>query len=177
MEPEVEHEHPTSSYREVLRLSLLAVARTEGLELPQADEHTLSKSLPGWSPFPEVPEALASLRDRDWRLGLLSNTDPDLIAASLAAIGVPVDEVVTAADAGSYKPAPGHWRRFAERTGATEERWVHVAASRFHDVGPASELGLPVVWINRLGEPPDPRARRELSDLLALPDVLDELVP
>jgi 2-haloacid dehalogenase len=54
---------------------------------------------------------------------------------------------------------------------------VHVAASLFHDIAPANQLGLRSVWINRLGEeagetPPT----RELSDLAGLPDTLDELV-
>jgi FMN phosphatase YigB (HAD superfamily) len=50
-----------------------------------------------------------------------------------------------------------------------------VAASLFHDVGPANELGLKSVWVNRLGEEPDPPPTREISDLSTLPDVLDEL--
>jgi uncharacterized protein (DUF2126 family) len=41
----------------------------------------------------------------------------------------------------------------------------------------ALELGLPVVWINRLGEAADPEPTRELPDLAGLPDALDELVP
>ena len=54
---------------------------------------------------------------------------------------------------------------------------VHVAASLFHDIAPASELGLRSVWINRLGETPGPEPTRELPDLARLPDTLDELVP
>ena len=42
---------------------------------------------------------------------------------------------------------------------------VHVAASLFHDVAPANELGLPSIWINRLGETPGPQPTRELPDL------------
>jgi 2-haloacid dehalogenase len=55
---------------------------------------------------------------------------------------------------------------------------VHVAASLYHDIEPANALGLPTVWINRLGETAG-RAKptRELRDLASLPDVLDELVP
>jgi FMN phosphatase YigB (HAD superfamily) len=52
-----------------------------------------------------------------------------------------------------------------------------VAASLFHDVSPAAELGVTTIWINRLGEPSDGRPARELADLSALPDTLDELVP
>jgi FMN phosphatase YigB (HAD superfamily) len=52
---------------------------------------------------------------------------------------------------------------------------VHVAASLFHDVAPASELGLPSVWINRLGETPGLQPTRELQDLALLGETLDEL--
>jgi FMN phosphatase YigB (HAD superfamily) len=52
-----------------------------------------------------------------------------------------------------------------------------VAASLFHDIKPARELGLRSVWINRLDETADPKPDRELRDLSALPDTLEELVP
>lgn len=100
----------------------------------------------------------------------------DFIDASAHAIGVPFDDAVVASEIGSYKPAPGHWRVFAERTGADHDRHVHVAQSHFHDVVPATELGLRTVWINRLDERARPAPTRELPDLVGLPDVLDELV-
>ena len=53
---------------------------------------------------------------------------------------------------------------------------MHVGASLFHDVAPARELGLKIVWIDRLGERADPEPDRELPDLAQLPDTLEELV-
>jgi 2-haloacid dehalogenase len=82
-----------------------------------------------------------------------------------------------ASEVGSYKPAHGHWQSFYESTGADRNRHVHVAQSHFHDIAPAHELGIPSVWINRLGERAEPAATRELADLSGLADVLDELVP
>jgi 2-haloacid dehalogenase len=163
-------------YREVLRESLRLLADHEGLELPTDEEDALADSLPRWPVFPEVPGALAELRERGWRLGVLSNTDPALLSASLAAIGVPVDLAITAAEAGSYKPAHGHWERFYAETEAERERHVHVAASAFHDLAPAAELGLAAVWINRLGEESDLPRAAELPDLSALPETLDRLI-
>jgi 2-haloacid dehalogenase len=177
IEPELEHAEPSLSYREVMRRALPAIAEREGLGLADADAGALGDSLPDWRPFPEVPDALAELRRRGWRLAILSNTDPDFLEASLERIGVPVDECVVASEIGSYKPAHGHWREFFERTGAAADEHVHVGASLFHDIAPADELGLTSVWINRLGESPKPVPTRELSDLELLPDVLDELVP
>jgi len=94
----------------------------------------------------------------------------------MRAIGVPFELAIVASEIGSYKPGHRHWEEFFARTGAERERHVHVAASLFHDVAPASALGLRSVWINRLGETARPQPTRELPDLVGLPDVLGELV-
>ena len=164
-------------YREVLARCLEAVAAIEGRAIPAGQRFALADSLPTWPSFAEVPAALQELRDRGWRLAILSNTDPDLLAASVANIGVEIDLRITAADAGSYKPAHGHWNAFFATSGADPVRHVHVAASLFHDVAPAGELGLPVVWINRLAEVSDLARAGELTRLTGLADVLDGIRP
>jgi 2-haloacid dehalogenase len=176
VEPEVQR-GGSIPYRDVLAESLERVARREGLELDEDDRGVLADSLPSWPPFPEVADALRALRERGWSLAILSNTDPDLLDASLSVIGVPVDLRVTAAEAGSYKPAHGHWDRFFAETGADRTHHAHVAASLFHDIGPCAELGLTAVWINRLGQSSGMPRAGELPDLSSLPETLDGLVP
>jgi 2-haloacid dehalogenase len=163
-------------YREVMAEALRRVAEDEGLELPSGEENALGDALPGWQAHPEVPGELWELRDRGWSLAILSNTDPELLDASIQTIGVPVDAVVTAREAGSYKPAHGHWHRLFERPDIDRDRHVHVAASLFHDVAPCLDLAIPVVWINREGEEPEPPPTAELRDLSGLADTLDRLV-
>jgi 2-haloacid dehalogenase len=175
IEPEVQRGR-SISYRQVLTESLEKIAHREGLELEDDEREALASSLPSWPPFPEVPGTLAELRERGWRIAILSNTDPDLLDASLETIGVPVDLRVTAAEAGSYKPALGHWERFFSDSGADRARHVHVAASLFHDIAPSRDLGLTAVWINRLGETSDLPRAAELPDLSDLPGTLDGLV-
>jgi 2-haloacid dehalogenase len=162
-------------YREVLARTLAGVAEEAGVELPEGERDALGRSLPSWPVFPEVPAALAEARARGWKLAALSNTDRDFIEASIESIGVPFDLAVVAGEIGSYKPAHGHWRAFEREVGRQPD--VHVAQSHFHDVVPAVELGIPIVWINRLGERGEPRPTRELRDLTRVPDTLDELVP
>src|SRR5918999_1654777 len=111
VEPLVQ-EADSLSYRQGLTRALRAVLALEGLALSERDSSALADALPSWAPFPEVPAALAALRARGWRIAVLSNTDRDLLAASLDRIGVPVDLAITAGEAGSYKPARGHWERF-----------------------------------------------------------------
>jgi 2-haloacid dehalogenase len=176
IEPEVQRGR-SIAYRQVLTETLDKLAHREGLELAEDDRAALAESLPSWPPFPEVPAALAELRARGWKVAILSNTDPDLLDASLDLIAVPVDVRITAAEAGSYKPARGHWERFFADTAADRSRTVHVGASPFHDLRPAAELGLRAVWINRLHERSDAPRAAELPDLAGLPDTTDDLVP
>ncbi len=172
LEPQVQAEDPSRSYRDVLRLTLARLG-----DVPDGDEDALARSLPQWPAFPEVPAALTEARERGWELAILSNTDREFIEASKARIGVPFEETVVASEVGSYKPGHRHWNEFFARTGADRRSHVHVAASLFHDIAPARELGLRSVWINRLSEAADPEPTRELTDLAGLPDVLDDLVP
>ncbi len=127
----------------MLTQSLRSWPRPRGSSCAEADEPALAESLPSWPAFPEVPGELEELRARGWKLAILSNSDPDLLAASIENIGVPVDLTITADIAGSYKPAHGHWERLFERDDVDRTRHVHVAASAFHDLPPAAELGTP----------------------------------
>jgi 2-haloacid dehalogenase len=166
LEPELEADG-TRSYREVMTEAM------RRLGAPNGEEDALARSLPQWQPFPEVPEALAEARAHGWKLAILSNTDRDYIEASMEQLGVPFETAIVASEIGSYKPGLGHWRAFQERVGRAPD--VHVAASLFHDIGPANELGLPSVWINRLDERPGPRPTKEQPDLTNLAAALEEV--
>ena len=169
LEPELEVEG-TLTYREVMSEAM------RRLGAPAGGEASLADSLPRWQPFPEVRSALEEARRRGWKLAILSNSDPDQIAASKELIGVPFDETVVAGEIGSYKPALEHWRVFTTRTGADPARHVHVGASLFHDICPANQLALASIWINRLGERSGPQPSVELPDLSGLPQALAALV-
>ena len=170
LEPEVQRDGELS-YRAVMTETMRRLGASNG------DEHALAEALPAWRAFPEVHGALVEARRRGWKLGNLSNTDDDYIAASQVQIGITFDEVVVAQEIGSYKPAHRHWEEFFARSGAGRERHVHVAASLFHDIAPATALGLHTIWVNRLGEEADPQPDVELHSLSGLADSLDSLVP
>jgi 2-haloacid dehalogenase len=176
LEPEIQAEQ-YRSYAEVLTLTLEALAREVGFGIPEGESGLLVQSLPKWPPFEEVPASLTEVRRRGWKLAILSNSDRDLIEASMRRLGVPFDLAIVAEDVHSYKPAHGHWERFYEITTSDRKHHVHVAQSHFHDIVPANELELTSVWVNRRGEQGDPPPTREIPDLTPLPDTLDELVP
>jgi 2-haloacid dehalogenase len=176
LEPQIQANEPAAAYRDVMAQALELLAAEESVELAREERDALGRSLPGWTPFPEVRAALTKARGDGYRLCILSNSDSDLIAASIEQIGVPFDDAITASEIGSYKPALGHWREFERRQGRLPD--VHVAASLFHDVAPATELGIPSVWVNRLGEPDDGyEPTREIADLEPLPEQLADLTP
>jgi len=177
IEPEIQAASPGISYREVLTLALEQLAEETHLTLPEGEGSALARSLPDWPVFGDVRPGLTEARDRGWKLGILSNTDRDLIEASMDTLAVPFDVAIVAGEIGSYKPAHRHWEVFYEQTGADRRGHIHVAQSLFHDIQPASELGIHSIWINRLGDPADPRPDLTLTGVADLADALDSLVP
>jgi 2-haloacid dehalogenase len=158
-------------YRDVLGAAGRRVLESLDSDAPSP----LPASLPGWRPFPEAPAALSELRRRGRKIAILSNVDRDLIASSITQLGVEPDLLVTAEDCGSYKPAPGHWRMFAERSGAGPADTIHVGASQYHDMRPAAELGYRTVFVDRHGEKLETAPTRVIPDLATLPDVINAL--
>jgi 2-haloacid dehalogenase len=175
LERAYQRERPDASYRDVLTVALARLAEREELALPADEEGALARSLPSWEPFPDVSAALEDARGRGWKLAILSNTDRDYIDASLERIGVPFELAIVASEIGSYKPAHKHWEAFEGKTGIPRSAHVHVAASLYHDIAPATELGLRTVWINRLGEEANPEPDVELHSLTGLGDALESL--
>ena len=138
-------------YREVLRLVMTKVAAQLGLGADEFDEDAFAASLPLWKPFPDTVLSLRGLRDY-YRLGIISNIDDDLFAHTARHLEVPFDWVVTAEQAGAYKPAHRTFRYAKDLMGVHPSRIIHVAQSRYHDIAPARTLDWTTVWANRRGE-------------------------
>src|SRR5215470_6326529 len=88
LEPQIQVDDPVATYRDVMAQALERLAEEQSVELAPTEADAFGRSLPGWTPFPEVPAALEEARARGFRLVILSNSDPDLIAASIQNIGV-----------------------------------------------------------------------------------------
>ncbi|HEX5591399.1 MAG TPA: haloacid dehalogenase type II [Candidatus Limnocylindrales bacterium] len=139
---------PYRRYREVLGLGLQAVAAGYGAELDPAEVEVFGGSVADWPAFPDSAAALARLKTR-FRLGVLTNCDDDLFAASNRRLGVDFDWVVTAEQARGYKPRLENFELLLERLDVPSARILHVAQSLFHDHVPAKAMGLRTVWIDR----------------------------
>lgn len=170
LEPVVQAE-TYRSYRAVLAETARRVGARLGWSLTEERVGFLGDGLPNWRTFVDTNPALERLAAAGYRLGILSNVDDDLLAATVRHFTVTFDLLVTAEQVGSYKPAPGHFQTARQRIG--ESRWLHVAQSYFHDVVPARTLGIPVAWINRKGKVVSDRVHdREFPTLIELADWL-----
>jgi 2-haloacid dehalogenase len=144
---------PYLRYREVLARASRGVCADLGID-PTADEvAAFAGSVGEWPAFPDSAAALAALAER-FRLAVITNCDDDLFAASNRRLGVTFDWIVTAQQAGGYKPSHRNFELAFERIGRPPDRILHVAQSLYHDHVPARELGLRSVWINRRGDRP-----------------------
>jgi 2-haloacid dehalogenase len=139
---------PYLRYRDVLAAGLRGVGAELGFEPTAAEVEAFSGSVADWPAFPDSAGALAQLKRR-FRLGVITNCDDDLFAASNRRLGVAFDWIVTAEQVGSYKPDERNFHVAFERLGLPRERILHVAQSLFHDHVTAKRLGLTTVWINR----------------------------
>lgn len=136
------------SYREVLASVVRDFARELRLDVTEAEAAGLADSIRNWEPFADTVAALYRLHSR-YKLAILSNIDDDLFAYSARKLQVPFDCVVTAQQARSYKPSFRNFEMLLERIAVPRDRLLHVAESLYHDVGPASSLGMATVWVNR----------------------------
>jgi 2-haloacid dehalogenase len=138
-------------YREILASSMAAVCAGYGHSVTMDQQVSFGGSVARWPAFPDSAAALARLRTR-FELGVITNCDDDLFAASNAKLGEQFRWIVTAQQARSYKPSHNNFEIAFERIGRPRESILHVAQSLYHDHVPAHELGLRTVWINRRGD-------------------------
>lgn len=161
-------------YREVLAETARRVAAECGWTISPEQAEFLPRSLPSWLPFSDTNGALDRLAGR-YRLGILSNTDEDLLERTCEHFPIEFDFWVTADRVESYKPDLAHFEAARPFVGDSSG-WLHVAQSLYHDVAPARCVGVPVVWVNRKGESllsDSPTPAREVPDLAALAEWLE----
>jgi 2-haloacid dehalogenase len=138
---------PYLRYREVLARCYDGLA--ERFALPAPGREAFADSVGDWPAFPDSPAALARLKER-FKLGVITNCDDDLFAASNERLQVEFDWVITAEQARGYKPRTENFELAFARLDLPRERVLHVAQSLFHDHVPAKALGMPTVGLHPL---------------------------
>lgn len=148
-----------------------------GLEYRPQDAALLTDSISAMPPFPEVVDTLALLKRAGFRLCIISNTDDAIIAGNVAQLGGHVDRVVTAEQAGAYKPSRRIFAHAHDSLGVTPDEVVHICASPHLDHAAARDIGFRCVWIDRgTGRQPLPDYRPDatVSTLDQVPGVLHQ---
>ena len=105
-------------------------------------------------PFPDVVEALSRLREQGYRLVVLSNGDPDMLARGVPFSGTDplFDRVISVAEAGSFKPHAVTYRTAVALLGASPQEVLFVANHAFDCVG-AKAAGLRSAFVDRRRRP------------------------
>jgi 2-haloalkanoic acid dehalogenase type II len=100
-------------------------------------------------PWPETVETLGVL-SRRVPLGVATNCSMELGRRAAARCEVAFAVVVTAEEAGCYKPRPEPYHMVLSKLGTAPARTLFVAGSAA-DVPGAKGTGMPVYWHNRMG--------------------------
>jgi 2-haloacid dehalogenase len=145
----LEQTPPHRRFRDVAGTALEMAMKELGLAYQPADIEILTGGISAMPPFPEVPAALARLKQMGFNLCIISNTDDDIIAGNVAQLGGHVDRVITAEQAGAYKPSAKTFRHAHEALGVTPADIVHICASPHLDLAAARDMGFRCIWIDR----------------------------
>lgn len=124
--------------------------------------------------YEEVPDTLDALRRAGLKTAILSNGDPAMLGAAVAAAGLEgrLDAVLSVDPAGIFKTAPRAYDLAPQALAVERERIVFLSSNRW-DIAGAAAYGFAPVWVNRTGQPdeyPDlapVRVIRSLDGLLA----------
>jgi 2-haloacid dehalogenase len=104
--------------------------------------------------YPEAAAVLATLRERGFRTGILSNGSPDMLSSAVASarLGELLDRVLSVDSVGVFKTSPRSYALVTDAFGVSPAEIAFISSNRW-DVAGASAFGFPAVWVNRAGLP------------------------
>jgi 2-haloacid dehalogenase len=163
---------PYTRYQDLVRLTLEKTMQLHGARYEAEFGDQLVEEAKELPVFPEVPAALQQLKEKGVQLAIISNSDRDFITHHVETIGVDFDYVITAEDAGWYKPNDGAFEHLFKTIDRGPELITHVAQGWEYDIMPAKKYGVRRIWVNRYGFPGSDfyQPYEQISDLSTLPD-------
>ena len=135
-------------YRKILQEIVKKFGQRFNFEPTETEINSLVDSLKNWQPFPDTVAALSALKQK-YKLAVISNIDDDLFAGTAKHLKVEFDWLITAEKVRSYKPSTRNFEIALETMGIPPEKLLHVAQSVYHDIVPATSMGISTVWVNR----------------------------
>ena len=153
---------PRTPFEQLRRTTLSQVFTRCGIEHSRDDIEELLTARVTPALFPDVVQALTSMRER-YTLSVLSNGDLAVLERIVATLGIPVQRTISVEQAGCYKPDLRVYRRASELLNTETEGILHVAAHAW-DVRAARTAGMRGAYVDRHGIPYAPFTE-ELPDL------------
>ena len=138
-------------YREIGHRAVAHVMDRAGISYTRDEVRYLVGEIEKLKPFPEVPEALAKIKTR-YALVVLSNGDPDMLEAAKQHHKVPFDQIISVAEANSFKPHVATYTKAAELCGVKPDQILFVANHAFDCIG-AKSAGMRTAFIDRRSRP------------------------
>lgn len=117
---------------------------------------------------------LESQKTPGMRTATLSNGSMDMLQSAVDHAGLDLDAVISVDKVGIFKTAGRVYQLACDEFGVAAEHICFMSSNGW-DAWAASNFGFRVVWVNRLGQPPErlPGAPDEIiDDLAALPALL-----
>lgn len=148
-EHRLEQQRPHLAFKDVCARSLELAMAELSLGFNSDDAEILTSSIGKMPPFPEVVETLGRLKAAGFMLAIVSNTDDAIIAGNVAQLGGHVDRVITAQQAGAYKPSRQIFEHAWRALDTDKDRLVHICASPHLDLAAARDLHFRTIWIDR----------------------------
>lgn len=153
---QIEYSHLASMsgrYRpfwDITRAGLRFAAARLAIALTPDAEDQLMNEYRRLSPFADVREVLQALHANSIRTGILSNGDPEMLAAAIASAGLVglIDPVLSVAGTHRYKTDPACYALGPAALGVPARQILFVSSNGWDAIG-ATWFGYVTLWINR----------------------------
>jgi len=169
------------TYYNVLRNVMAGIGIELGFTPSETELNLLPESVGSWQPFPDTFNFLRKAKER-YKLVIISNIDDDIFEKTAKLLQVKFDAVITAQQAGSYKPSVNNFLYAIGKLGINNSQLLHIAQSIYHDHVPAKKLGISSIRVNRksictdtgIALPAEAVADFEVPDLRSLTALMNE---
>ena len=127
--------------------------------------------------YPEVPAALALLKERGFEMAILSNGTPAMLEAAVknSRLEDLIPRVFSVESVGIFKPDPRVYQIVVDELSLKPQEIIFQSSNAWDAAG-AAAFGLNVAWVNRFGQSPERlpgRPQVEIKDLSELPEILE----
>ena len=128
------------------------------------------------SPFKEVPEVLKTLKEKNYKLGILSNGTPSLLNELVKSNNLDniFDDIFSIEEVGIYKPDSKVYDMPIKRYKIKNEEVAFLSANTW-DVSGGGNYGYSSIWVNRnnnIFDYLDYRPKNEIKNLKQLLDII-----